>query len=114
MRKNKYKYKYLLNVRWSEEDECFFGDFPELPGCATHGDTAQEVIDNANDAVATWVAAAKKAKISIPEPVATKSWSGTFTTRIDPEIHRLLAVKAKQAGKTLNKFVQDLLRNAVV
>lgn len=113
-KQNSYQHKYLLNIRWSEEDQCFFGEFPELTGCATHGDTVEEVIQNANDAVESWLEAAKESGIIIPEPVSTKKWSGTFTTRLDPEIHRMLAVKAKQKGKPLSKFIQEVLKQTVV
>ena len=108
-KQNNYKHKYLFNIRWSDEDQCFFGEFPELTGCATHGDTVEEVTQNANDAVETWLKAAKKARVPIPKPIAIKKWSGTFTTRIDPEIHRKLAIKAKQKGKTLSKFINEVL-----
>jgi predicted RNase H-like HicB family nuclease len=108
-KQSNYHYKYLINIRWSEEDQCYFGEFPELTGCATHGDSAKEVIENANDAVGSWLSAAKKAGLAIPEPIATKKWSGMFTTRIDPETHRMLAVKAKQRGKPLSKFIQEVL-----
>jgi len=54
-----------------------------------------------------------KKGISIPEPVSIKKWSGTFTTRIDSQTHRLLAVKAKQKGKLLSKFIQEILQQAV-
>ena len=112
-KKHKYKYKYLLNIRWSEEDQCYFGEFPELTGCATHGDSIEEVTENANDAVETWLEGAKEAGVTIPEPIAVKKWSGSFTTRIDPDLHRRLAVKAKQKGKTLSKFVVEVLEHAV-
>lgn len=113
-KKNNYKHKYSLNIRWAEEDQCYFGEFPELPGCATHGNTVEEVIQNANDAVESWREAAKESGIPIPEPVSIKKWSGTFTTRLDPNMHRMLAVKAKQKGKTLTKFIQEVLKQAVV
>jgi antitoxin HicB len=113
-KKSKYKYKYLLNVRWSEDDQCYFGEFPELSGCATHGDSVEEVIRNANDAVETWLEAASLSGIEMPEPISLKKWSGVFTTRINPEIHRMLAIKARQAGKTVNKFVKEILEYSVV
>ena len=113
-KKSKYTYKYLLNIRWAEEDRCYFGEFPELTGCATHGDTVEEVIQNANDAVKSWLVAAKESGIPIPQPTSVKEWSGSFTTRIDPSLHRLLAVKAKQTGKTLSKFVNEVLEHAVM
>ena len=113
MKKHDYRHKYLFNIRWSEEDHCYFGEFPELAGCTTHGDTVKEVIKNADDAVVSWIEAAKDAGIPIPEPISVRNWSGTFTTRIDPEMHRRLAVKAKQKGKTLSKFIQEFLELAV-
>ena len=72
MKKSTYKYKYLLNTRWSEEDQCYFGEFPELTGCATHGDSVEEVTQNANDAVETWMEGEKEAGVPSPEPTSTK------------------------------------------
>ena len=69
MKKKTYQYKYPLYIRWSDEDQCFFGEFPQLRGCLTHGSSVEEVIENANDAVETWLTGAKEAGIQIPEPV---------------------------------------------
>lgn len=39
-----------------------------------------------------------------------KPYSGTLSLRIDPELHRRVAEKAAQAGESINKFIQDRLR----
>ena len=40
----------------------------------------------------------------IPEPIATKNYSGKFTVRIPPESHRMLAIKAAESGVSLNRL----------
>lgn len=109
----KQKFKYMVHVRWSEEDRAYIAEVPELPGCATHGSTYEAAIKNAQDAIASWIEAAEESGYPIPEPFAVKKFSGKFVTRIDPELHRTLAVKAKEAGKTLNGFIQELLENGI-
>ena len=41
-----------------------------------------------------------------------KPYSGTFTVRIPPELHRDIALRARMAGKSLNGWVSDLLGQA--
>ena len=40
----------------------------------------------------------------IPEPLATRRFSGTFMVRVPPEVHRDLAVEAAEAGISLNRL----------
>ncbi len=44
-------YKYETIIYWSNEDEAFIAEVPELPGCMAHGDTQQEALSNACDAI---------------------------------------------------------------
>jgi predicted RNase H-like HicB family nuclease len=41
---------YQITVAWSEEDEAFVALVPALPGCAAHGDTADEARRAATEA----------------------------------------------------------------
>ena len=109
----KVKFKYMVHVKWSEEDNAYVAEVPELPGCATHGSTYETAIKNAQDAIASWIEGAKENRYPIPEPLATKKFSGKFITRIDPELHRILALKAKELGKTLNGLIQELLETGI-
>lgn len=105
-------YLYLVNIRWSEEDEAFVAEVPELPGCASHGRTIEAAARNVKEAIEAWLEGAKEAGVKIPEPVATRRFSGKFVARIEPKVHRALAVKAETQGKSLNGFVSEILEEA--
>jgi predicted HicB family RNase H-like nuclease len=45
----------------------------------------------------------------VPEPLATKAYSGKFLVRILPEFHRQLAIEAAEAGVSLNRLVSSKL-----
>ena len=38
--------KYEIIIYWSQDDEAFIAEVPELPGCAADGDTYQQALDN--------------------------------------------------------------------
>ena len=42
-------------IWWSDEDEAFIVDVPELPGCMAHGNTRAKAIANAEEAVTAWI-----------------------------------------------------------
>jgi antitoxin HicB len=46
----------------------FFAEVPELPGCMSDGETPQEALENAYDAIACWMEAAKEMGRQVPEP----------------------------------------------
>jgi predicted RNase H-like HicB family nuclease len=60
--------RYEMIVWWSDEDNAFVVDVPELPGCMAHGNTRAEAIAHAEEAVAFWLKTAKEDGASIPEP----------------------------------------------
>ncbi len=41
--------RYSLWIRWSEEDQLYIVEVPELPGCKTHGKTYVEAVIQAQD-----------------------------------------------------------------
>jgi predicted HicB family RNase H-like nuclease len=45
----------------------------------------------------------------IPEPLASKAFSGKFMVRIPPDIHRKLAMEAQEAQVSLNRLVSAKL-----
>ncbi len=114
VKSKKNKFKYLVTIAWSEEDQAYVAEAPELPGCATHGSSMNEASQKIEDAIDTWLKGAKESGYSIPEPVTTKIYSGKFITRIDPRLHRQLAIKSIEQGKSLNRFVEEILKEAAV
>jgi len=61
-------YKYEIIVYWSEEDDAFIAEVPELPGCMADGATYEEAIKNAQVVISEWIETAKKLKREIPKP----------------------------------------------
>lgn len=61
-------YKYEIIIFWSDEDQVFIADVPELPGCMAHGDTPESALANAKEATELWIDTAKEFGRSIPEP----------------------------------------------
>lgn len=61
-------YKYELIIYWSDEDEAFIAEVPELPGCMGDGKTYEEAIKNVQVIIAEWIETAKQLNREIPEP----------------------------------------------
>ncbi|ACI20611.1 type II toxin-antitoxin system HicB family antitoxin [Thermodesulfovibrio yellowstonii] len=61
-------YKYEIIIYWSEEDEAFIAEVPELPGCMADGKTYEEALTNAQVAIEEWIETAKEIGREIPIP----------------------------------------------
>jgi predicted RNase H-like HicB family nuclease len=62
------KIKYELIIYWSEVDQAFIVEVPELPGCAADGETYQEAVQNAEVVIQEWIQTAQELGRPIPEP----------------------------------------------
>jgi len=60
--------RYELIIFWSEEDEAFIVDVPELPGCMADGATYQEALASAETVIQEWIETARELGRPIPEP----------------------------------------------
>jgi len=62
------KHKYEIIIYWSNEDDAFVAEVPELPGCIAHGDTQEAALANANEAIQLWIDTAREFGDPVPEP----------------------------------------------
>lgn len=60
--------KYQVVICWSDEDQAFVSEVPELPGCAADGATYQEALANVEVIIQEWIETAKELGRTIPEP----------------------------------------------
>jgi predicted RNase H-like HicB family nuclease len=60
--------KYEVIIYWSQEDESFIAEVPELAGCAADGATYQEALANVEVIIQEWIETAREMGRSIPEP----------------------------------------------
>ena len=59
---------YQMNVKWSDVDNCFIVEVPDLPGCLADGETREEAVANAREVIAEWIETAGELGRPIPEP----------------------------------------------
>ena len=60
--------KYEIIFFWSEEDQVFIAEVPELSGCVAHGDTHESALLQAQDALQLWIETAIEFGDPVPEP----------------------------------------------
>lgn len=60
--------KYEIIIYWSDEDQVFVADVPELPGCMAHGETHEAALVNIKAAIDLWIKTAKEFNDPIPVP----------------------------------------------
>jgi antitoxin HicB len=104
--------KYRVDVYWSEEDNLYLAEVPELPGCVTHGETAAEAARNAEEAIEAWIEMAEEMGDPVPEPTVEKRYSGRFVARLPRDLHRRLVEEAQRQSVSLNQYVVSRLSEA--
>ena len=60
--------KYELIIYWSEDDQSFIVEVPELPGCMADGETYEKAVSNAQVVIDEWIETARQMGRTVPEP----------------------------------------------
>ena len=60
---------YHINIFYSEEDQSYIADIPDLEYCSAFGDTPEEALREVRLAQATWLEAAQELGNPIPPPM---------------------------------------------
>jgi len=61
-------FRYETIIYWSEEDDAYLVDVPELPGCMAHGNSYESALANAKEAIQLWVDTAIEFGDPVPQP----------------------------------------------
>ena len=61
-------YKYEIILYWSNEDNSYIAEVPELAGCMADGETMQAALENAHTVIEEWIETAKVMGREIPVP----------------------------------------------
>jgi predicted HicB family RNase H-like nuclease len=106
MLKNDY---YTYRVTWSIEDHEYVGLCSEFPSLSWLASDQGSALDGIRQVVEDVVVDMQTNGEEIPEPIATKKFSGKFMVRIPPELHKDLSLQAHEAGISLNRLASDKL-----
>ncbi|MDD5191047.1 MAG: toxin-antitoxin system HicB family antitoxin [Dehalococcoidales bacterium] len=101
--------KYTYRVTWSAEDEEYVGLCAEFPGLSWLAKTQEASLAGIKDVVHELVKDMQYKGETIPQPFATRNYSGKFTVRVPPEIHRKLELEAAEEKVSLNRLVSAKL-----
>ena len=61
-------HKYEIILYWSEEDNAYIAEVPELAGCMADGATAKDALRNVEQIIQEWIETAPELGRSIPAP----------------------------------------------
>ena len=61
-------HRYEIILYWSNEDQVFIAEAPELPGCTAHGDSQEAALRSVNDAMQFWIESAQELGRLVPPP----------------------------------------------
>ena len=60
--------KYEIIIFWSDDDQAFIAQVPELAGCMADGATYRKALENVEVIIKEWIETAKDLGRPIPEP----------------------------------------------
>jgi predicted HicB family RNase H-like nuclease len=101
--------KYTYRVTWSEEDGEYVGLCAEFPSLSWLADTQESALAGIRDTVRQVVQDMQSTGEPIPQPLATRRYSGKFTVRVPPDVHRKLQIQAAEANISFNRVVSAKL-----
>ena len=60
--------KYPIILYWSEDDNAYIAEVPELAGCMADGASAKDALHNVEQIIKEWIETAQELGREIPEP----------------------------------------------
>jgi predicted HicB family RNase H-like nuclease len=91
--------RYSYRVTWSDADQEYVGLCAEFPSVSWLSGSHEAALKGVRKLVSS----------VIPEPIATRPYSGKFMVRVPPEVHRKLALTAAENGVSLNRLASAKL-----
>jgi predicted HicB family RNase H-like nuclease len=105
------KYKgYESIVEFDDEAEIFHGEIINIRDVVTfQGRSVEELKQAFQDSVDDYLEFCQQRG---EEP--DKPFSGKLMVRINPQLHKVIALRAKQEGKSLNSWIEQQLSESIV
>ena len=101
--------RYTYRVTWSDEDGEYVGLCAEFPSLSWLAGSQEVALRGIRDVVAEVILDMKSNNEPLPQPLAIRRYSGKFTVRIPPDVHRNLHIQAAEANVSFNRLVSAKL-----
>lgn len=100
---------YNGTVEYSKDDRCLYGKVVGIKSLLSYeGSSVQELEEAFQNAIDEYIKDCEERNV-LPEI----PYKGSFNIRINPELHRMVAVYAMENGKSLNAAVEEALKQYV-
>jgi predicted HicB family RNase H-like nuclease len=100
---------FVKIVEWSPEDGCYVGSTPPLVGRCCHGDNEADVFRQLCAIVEDWLEIHRREGRPLPTSLVGRRFSGKFQLRLGPDLHRLLALRAASADRSINDLAVEAI-----
>ena len=100
------KYPFILE---QDENESYFIQYPDLPGCMTCGASIEETLEMGRDAIKCWIESAINDGVFIPVPKIAEDYPDNFKLRLPKSLYKQLATNASAEGVSMNQYCLYLL-----
>lgn len=100
---------FTYRVTWSDEDSEFVGLCVEFPSLSWLEKSPEKALAGIRRVVKNAVTDLRRRGEPVPQPLSARRYSGKFMVRVPPDVHRMLAIKAAEAGVSLNRFISSKL-----
>jgi len=92
-----------------DETGGYVAEVLELPGCVSEGDTAEQAVENLEDAMRGWFEVAIEDGRHIPEPLESGEYNGRILVRVPKWGHRQCVRLAEADGVSLNQWILEAI-----
>jgi predicted HicB family RNase H-like nuclease len=96
---------YAYHVVWSAEDQEFVATCAEFPSLSWLAANQIEALQGLEALVSEVLADLEAEGEDLPQPLAERSYSGKLNLRLGSDLHRQVALKAAQAGLSINSYL---------
>ncbi|MFP4013454.1 MAG: toxin-antitoxin system HicB family antitoxin [Chitinispirillaceae bacterium] len=100
---------YTFNVLWSERDQEHVGFCAEFPKFKWLAPTPESALAGIREVITEIVRDMAMHGEPLPEPISSRTYSGQFTIKVLPEVHRRLAMEAAMNGMSFEHLVSTKL-----
>ena len=101
--------RYTYREEWSEEDGIYIGRCLEFPSLAAHGSSPEAALVEIRAVIVAVVEDLRAANEPIPEPLASRPYSGKLVLRLPKDLHRDVAIRAAEEGVSINQYLLSRL-----
>lgn len=104
------QYDYFVHPIAEDESSAYKAIIPAFDDAVVFGDTLEELEEGVRFTIESEIAERKKNKKPIPQPEKETVFNGKILVRIAPILHEVIALQAKASGKSLNKYIEERLK----